>query len=155
MNQDIITTLNSDLLALDTTISSLNIVSKYFEYKTNTAMIKQATKKLKYQTQIILKNIDAELQKSLDSNDKNFKLEMIRLKNISKGINNNRQDKKAHFNNISAFIKMLENPNIAQQIKETIPALINLEHQQLAILSTNSTAQLESMSNFNTKQIKG
>ena len=71
-----------------------NIITQYFNFKKNTAEIKYETKKLKKETKIFIKQIDSELQKSLNKNNNDFKREMYRLKTIAKSLDENAENKK-------------------------------------------------------------
>jgi len=120
-------------------------------------MIEHATEKLKSQTEIILKNIDAELQKSLDNNEKNFRLEMKRLKSIAQDIKNSSKNEREMINHISTLTKQLNEPNIPIEVKENIPHLIAIAHQSLTGILSKSGASIDAMSNFKSNQnlIKG
>jgi len=153
--------IKSTLPSLDTVYSPLdfvgNTVGRYFDYKKETAMINHETQKIKSQTKIILKQIDAELQISLDSNDKNFKQEMFRLGVIAKELNESSKSKNEMFNHLSELTQKLGNPNIPMHIQEQIPQLIAMVHQQLIDERDVSMQKLNFMSEFNPNQklIKG
>lgn len=134
-----------------------NTFGRYFDYKKETALIKYETQKVKHKAKVLCKEIDAELQKSLDSNDKNFQKEMFRLKNISKDLKNDSKTKKEILKNISIYIEMLANPHIDMSVKESIPKLIEMSHEALAKEGKQSFLKLKAMSSFNsdTKSIKG
>ena len=92
MKKDIVN-LKTTIPTINKTYNSFNIVGqtvgRYFDYKRETKLIEHETQKVKEQTKIIVKQIDLELKKSLDNNDKNFKKEMCRLENIAKSLNDN------------------------------------------------------------------
>lgn len=134
-----------------------NTFGRYFDYKKETALIEHETQKVKQQAKVLCQQIDVELQKSLDNNDKNFQKEMFRLKSIAKDLNNDAKTKKEILNNISKYIEMLSNPNIAMSVKESIPKLIELSHETLAKESEQSRLKLDVMNHFdsNIKSIKG
>lgn len=133
-----------------------NTFGRYFDYKKETALIEHETEKVKQQAKVLCQQIDAELQMSLDSNDKNFQQEMFRLKSISKDLKDDAKTKKEIMNKISEYIEMLNNPNIATGVKEKIPDLIAVAHQLLAKESEQSFLKLNAMGSFNpnTKSIK-
>ena len=72
-----IDTLKNNMPSINRSYGKLDIVGqtlgRFLDYKKETAMIEHATHKLKHQTKIILRQIDSELTKSLDSNKKSFK----------------------------------------------------------------------------------
>jgi len=154
-----IETLKKNIPTVGNTYGTLDIVGqtfgRYFDYKRETAMIAHETQKLKEQTKILLGKIDSELKLSLNSNDKNFRLEMKRLKILSKSIKSNKKNQKAHLHNISHYTQMLGNPHISNEIKASLPSLIALEHESLNASLGQSNVVLEGMSNANTKQIEG
>jgi len=144
---------------IDNDYGTLDVLGKtfgrYMDYKRETAMIEHATEKLKYQTDIIIKDIDSQLQKSLDSNKKNFKLEMKRLKVIAEDIKNNNKNEKAIIKHIGELRKQLSDPNIPIEIKETIPHLIALASQSFLEMLSKGSASIDAMSNFQSNQIEG
>ncbi len=154
-----IDTFKNDMPSINSTYGALDIVGqtfgRYLDYQKETAMIEHATQKLKHQTKIILREIDSELTKSLDSNKKSFKLEMTRLKSIAQDIKSNSKNEREIISHIGELTKQLSNPNIPIEIKQNIPQLIALAHQSLAGILSKSGASIDAMSNFNTKQIKG
>lgn len=143
------------------TYDSLDIVGqtfgRYFDYKRETAMIKYETQKVKKQAQIIVKQIDAELKKSLDSNDKSFRGEMFRLKAIAKDLKDGSKKQKLILKHISELTGMLSDSAVLSSVKEQIPQLIAMAHQQLNDERNSGMQKLNLMSSFdpNQKSIKG
>jgi len=160
MKKDILN-IKSTLPTIDKSYSILNpidaTIGRYFDYKKETAMIKHATVKLKEQSKIIIKKIDAELKVSMDKNKKDFQKEMFRLKSIAKDLANSSKNQKAILNHIEVLTNMLKNPDIELSVKEQIPQLIAMAHQQLNDERDNSMQKLNMMSDFdpNQKLIKG
>ena len=160
MKKDILN-LKSTLPVMNKPYDSLDILGKtvgrYFDYKKETAMIEHETKKVKEQSKIILKKIDAELQVSLDNNDKSFQKEMFRLQSIAEDLKSNNRSKKEIFKNISKCMKMLESTTISDVIKETIPQLISEYHKALSEENSQSMQKLNLMQGFDpdTKLIEG
>jgi|GEM_PF-1885210 len=160
MNRDIIN-LKSNLPSIDKVYAPLdawgNTVGRYFDYKRETAMIDHATVKLKEQTKVILKQIDSELQKELDRNEKSFKKEMFRLQTIANELNKGSNTRDQIFDHISDLTKQLGDPNIPDSVKENLPQLIAIAHQQLSDERDSSMQKLNLMSGFdpNQKSIKG
>ena len=156
-----ITTINSSLPSVSKSYAPLDFIGntfgRYFDYKRETAMIEHETKKVKAQAKIIGKQIDAELKKSLDENDKNFKKEMRRLEEIGKELKNGAKAKAKLLKQIDKYIKMLSDSSISKEVKETIPTLIEQANQMLAKESEYALKKLNMMSNFesNTKLIGG
>ena len=156
-----ITTINSSLPSVSKSYAPLDFIGntfgRYFDYKRETAMIEHETKKVKAQAKIIGKQIDAELKKSLDENDKNFKKEMRRLEEIGKELKNGANVKAKLLKQIDKYIKMLGDSSISKEVKETIPTLIEQANQMLAKESEYALKKLNMMSNFesNTKLIGG
>lgn len=156
-----IETLKSNIPTVSRSYGTFDIVGqtfgRYWDYKKETAMIEHATEKLEYQTEIILKQIDSELIKSLDNNDKNFKIELKRLKVIVKNMKNNRKSEKAIMKHIENLTKQLSNPNIPIEVKQSIPSLIASAHQSLTVILSNNNASIDAMSNLksNQNQIEG
>jgi len=159
MKKDIVN-LKTTIPTINKTYNSFNIVGqtvgRYFDYKRETKYLKHETKKVKEQTKVIIKQIDSELQKSLDNNDKNFKKEMYRLKAITESLNNNSYSKKKILEEISYLIKQLVN-STDTNIQNIIVDLIQKAHASLKEENKNSLEKLNSMQNFdpNTKLIKG
>ncbi len=157
----IITTINSSLPTVSKVYAPLdfmgNTVGKYFDYKRETAMIKHETQKLKAQAKIIGKQIDAQLKKELDENEKNFKKEMERLKTIGKDLENGAKAKTKLLKQIDKYIKMLSDNSIPLEIKKSIPTLISEANRLLAQESDQAIKKLNTMSYFdaNTKLIGG
>ena len=156
-----LTTINSSLPSVSNSYAPLDFVGntfgKYFDYKRETAMIEHETKKIKTQAKIIGKKIDAELKKSLDENDKNFKKEMRRLEEIGKELKNGAKTKAELLKQIDEYIKMLGDSSLPVEVKKDIPTLIELANQMLAKESEYALKKLNMMSNFdsNTKLIGG
>ena len=71
-----------------------NTVGRFFDYKRDTATIKYETEKLVSQTKVVLKKIDAELELSLDRNEKEYQKEMMRLKSIAKELKREHKEKR-------------------------------------------------------------
>jgi len=134
MNRDILN-VTSNLPSLDKTYAPLdvwgNTVGRYFDYKKETAMIEHATVKLKEQTKVILKQIDSELKKELDRNDKQFKQEMFRLQTIACELDSGSLVKESILKNISELVDKLGDETLPDKVKEQIPQLIAMAHQQL------------------------
>jgi len=117
-------------------------VGRYFDYKRDTAMIKYETEKVKAQAIVLVKKIDAELRKSLDINEKNFKTEMKRLKTIAKELKRGNIDK----NKIIEAMVHCSDPEMLKEYR------LLLENENTAVLQ-----KLNLMSNFepNTKLLGG
>ncbi len=154
--------MKKDIINLKTTLPTVNktyfplnafgkTVGRYFDYKKETAMIKYETQKVKEQSKVAIKQIDAELKKSLDANSKNFKKEMVYLKNIAKTLENSSSSQKMILKNIAELTKMLTNPDMP---KEDILNMIVMAHQQLNDERNSSMEKLNLMGNFNQKKMK-
>jgi F0F1-type ATP synthase membrane subunit b/b' len=160
MKKDIID-LSRNLPLLNKTYAPLdvwnNTVGRYFDYKKETAMIHHATQQLKAETKIILKKIDSELQRELDRNDKSFKQEMLRLQTIANELNSGAVTRESICNHISELTRQLGDSAIPMSVKESIPQLIAMAHQQLSDERKSSMDKLNLMSGFepNQKLIKG
>jgi hypothetical protein len=160
MKKDI-TNIASSLPSLNKLYAPLDIVGntigRYFDYKRDTAMVKYETQKIKEQTKIILRQIDAELKKSLDFNDKAFKKEMFRLQTIATALQANSQNKKKILIHISELTRLLGDSSVPLSVKENIPKLIAIAYESLANESSESMSKLRLMSEFdsNQKLIKG
>ncbi len=157
-----LTTLSkTNLPSLNVPTASLNFigqtVGRYFEYKNNTKLIEHETKKVKEQSKIIVKNIEAELVRVLDENDKSFKQEMARLKMIGQELKNGEKSKGKLLKQIASYSKMLSDPNVPLSIKETIPTLIAQTNELFQAEQSQALKKLNLMSNFesNTKLIGG
>ncbi len=153
--------MKKDILDLKTTLPTVNktyfpldtlgnTIGRYFDYKKETAIIKYETQKVKEQAKVAIKQIDAELRKSLDANSKNFKKEMVYLKSIAKTLENSSSSQKMILENIAELTKMLTNPNMP---KEHILNMIVMAHQQLNDERNSSMEKLNLMGNFNQKKI--
>ena len=157
MKKDILN-VTSNLPSLDKTYAPLdvwgNTVGRYFDYKKETAMIEHATVKLKEQTKVILKQIDSELQRELDRNDKQFKQEMFRLQTIAKELSSVATTREKMVNNITMLTKQLGDENMPLEIKAQIPQLIAMFHQLLNDERQSSMQKLSSI-DPNQKSIKG
>jgi ABC-type transporter Mla subunit MlaD len=105
----------------------------------------------------MLRQIDAELKKSLDFNDKAFKKEMFRLQTIATALQANSQNKKKILTNISELTRLLGDSSAPLSMKENIPKLIAIAYESLANESSESMSKLRLMSEFdsNQKLIKG
>ncbi len=134
-----------------------NTVGRYFDYKRETAMIQHETKKVKAQAKVMGKQIDAQLKKALDINDKNFKKEMYRLETIAKELKNGVKAKSKLLKQIDKYIKMLSDSSLPEETKINIPTLIEQANQLLAQESNQAIKKLNMMSQFdpNTKLIGG
>ena len=134
-----------------------NTVGRYFDYKRETAMIQHETKKVKAQAKVMGKQIDAQLKKALDINDKNFKKEMYRLETIAKELKNGTKAKSKLLKQIDKYIKMLSDSSLPEETKINIPTLIEQANQLLAQESNQAIEKLNMMSHFdpNTKLIGG
>ena len=156
-----ITTINSSLPTVSKVYAPLDIVGntfgRYFDYKRETAMIRHETKKVKIQAKIMGQQIDAELQKSLDINDKNFKKEMFRLESIAKELKNGTKAKSKLLKQIDKYIEMLGDKSLSVEEKKSIPILIEQANQLLANEGNQAIEKLNMMSHFdaNTKLIGG
>ena len=154
-----ITTIKSSLPTVSKVYSPLdfvgNTVGRYFDYKRETAMIRHETKKVKEQAKIMGKQIDAELKKSLDINDKNFKKEMFRLETIANELKNDTKAKSKLLKQIDKYIEMLGDKSLSIEEKKSIPILIEQANQLLANESNQAIEKLNMMSHFdaNTKLI--
>ena len=155
MNRDILN-LNSTLPSLDASYAPLdvwgNTVGRYFDYKKETAMIEHATVKIKEQTKVILKQIDSELKKELDRNDKNFKKEMFRLQTIASELSSGATTRDKILKNISELTQQLADSTMSVSVKEQIPKLIAMAHQQLNDERQSSMQKLSLMQGFDSNQ---
>jgi len=151
MNKDILN-INSNLPSLDKVYAPLdawgNTVGRYFDYKKETAMIEQATVKIKEQTKVILKQIDSELKRELDRNDKQFKQEIFRLQTIAKELSSGATTRDKILENISELTQQLADSTISVSVKEQIPQLIAMFHQQLNDERQSSMEKLSWMQGF-------
>lgn len=157
-----LTTLSkTNLPALNVPTASFDFIAqtvgRYFEYKNNTKLIEHETQKVKEQSKIIVKNIEAELVRVLDENDKSFKQEMARLKMIGQELKSGKKSKGKLLKQIASYSKMLSDPNVPLPIKETIPTLIAQTNELLQAEQSQALEKLNLMSNFesNTKLIGG
>ncbi len=156
-----ITTIESSLPTINKNYDKFDIIGntfgRYFDYKRETAMIEHETKKVKAKAKILGKQIKAELKKSLDENDKNFKKEMRRLEEIGKELKNGAKTKAELLKQIDEYIKMLGDSSLPVEVKKDIPTLIELANQMLAKESEYALKKLNMMSHFdsNTKLIGG
>ena len=134
-----------------------NTVGRYFDYKRDTKRIEHETQKVKSQAKIIVKQIDAELKKSLDHNDKNFKKEMKRLEEIGKELKSSRKSKSKILKQIDNYIMMLSDEKTSLETKAMIPNLINGAYGMLNSENNLVLKKLNLMSDFesNTKLIGG
>ena len=155
--------MNKDILNISNTLPSLdkayapldvwgNTVGRYFDYKKETAMIEHATVKIKEQTKVILKQIDSELKKELDRNDKQFKQEMFRLQTIAKELSSGATTREQMVNHIAVLTKQLGDENIPLEVKVKIPELIMKTHQQLNNERQSSMQKLSWMQGFDSNQ---
>ncbi len=154
------TQLTSTLPALKTTSVldiATNPLGSFLDYKKDMAKINYEIEKLEYQTQIIIKNIDAQLTKALDENQKNYKKEMKRLGGISKTLKNNNRSQDRFIEEISKLSRELVNPNLSLDEKILISNTITTFHQSLNSLGMQNIQYIDAMSNFNPNQkaIKG
>ena len=152
--------MKQDILDLKTTLPIVNkfyspldtfgnTVGRYFDYKRETAMIKYETRKVKEQAKVVIEQIDAELKKSLDTNSKDFKKEMVRLRSIAKTLESSSTSQKMILKNIAELTKMLTNPDVP---KEDILNMIAMAHQQLNDERNSSMQKLNLMGNFDPNQ---
>ena len=155
--------MNKDILNISNTLPSLdkayapldvwgNTVGRYFDYKKETAMIEHATVKIKEQTKVILKQIDSELKKELDRNDKNFKKEMFRLQTIASELSSGATTRDEILKNISELTQQLADSTMSVSVKEQIPQLIAMAHQQLNDERQSSMQKLSLMQGFDSNQ---
>ena len=155
MKKDILN-ISSTLLSLNKVYTPLDIwentVGRYFDYKKETAMIEQATVKIKEQTKIILKQIDSELKKELDRNDKQFRKEMFRLQTIAKELSRGATTREQMVNHIAMLTKQLGDEKMPLELKEKIPQLIMATHQQLNDERQSSMQKLSLMQDFDSNQ---
>ena len=128
----------NNLPALDVSYGSFDIIGntlgRYLDYKRDTAMIEYETEKLESQTKIVLKQIDAELSKSLDENEKNFKKEMVRLKTIAKVL------KKGHIDK-SKIVEAMTQCNNIEMIK--VYRQVLADDHDAVLQALNSMSSLE------------
>ena len=155
MKKDILN-ISSTLLSLNKVYTPLDIwentVGRYFDYKKETAMIEQATVKIKEQTKIILKQIDSELKKELDRNDKQFRKEMFRLQTIAKELSSGATTREQMVNHIAMLTKQLGDEKMPLELKEKIPQLIMATHQQLNDERQSNMQKLSWMQDFDSNQ---
>jgi len=134
-----------------------NPIGTILNHRQEMRRIEYEIEKLEHQTQIIIKNIDSQLTKSLDENQKNYDKEMKRLNHISKTLksNNKRQDRVIE--DISELSRDLSNPNLSLEEKKIISDTITIFHQSLNSLGMQNIEYIDSMSGFNPNQklIKG
>ncbi len=153
------TTIESSLPTINKVYAPLDFVGntfgKYFDYKRETAMIEHETKKVKAQAKIMGKQIDAQLKKELDTNNKQFKKEMKRLNTIAKDLKNSAKAKKKLLKQIDKYMNMLSDNSISAEFRLTIPTLILKTNELLAQESDQAIQKLNMMSHFdpNTKLI--
>lgn len=108
-----------------------NMVGSYFNYKQNTQLIKHETYKVKAQAKVRVKEINAELSKSLEQNEQNFKKEMRRLKAISKDLASGAKSRSGIMDQINQYTNMLSDMNVPMEVKAMIPDLIKNAYAQL------------------------
>ena len=132
-----------------------NVAGRYFDYKRDSKIIKAKRKELKYQADISLKQIDAELKKSIDSNQKNYNMEMHRLSTIAKELKHSRKDKKKIINVVIELTKMLLDPSVEQETKQIVPDMIRAYKELLEDTNRDSNTKLSFMySDTNNKKIE-
>ena len=155
--------MNKDILNIKSTLPSLsqsyapldivgNIFGRYFDYKRETLMIEHETEKVKEQAKIILSQIDAKLEESLDSNNKKFTQEMFRLKTIGKTLQKTAKHKSRHFKTIEKLVRMLADPNIDTSVKALIPNMIAMSHASIKEENTLTLQQLSCMNSYDPDQ---
>jgi len=151
-----IETFKRNMPSVNSSYGALDIVGqtlgRFLDYKKETAMIEHATEQLRYQTDVIIKRIDAQLQISLDENEKNYKLEMKRLKMVAKSIKESRKNEKAMINHIRELTKQLSDPNTPTEIKQAIPQLIAYAHQTLSTTLSKSDLAIGTMGSIQSNQ---
>jgi len=151
MKKDILN-IKSTLPTIKKTYSNLdvfgNTFGRYFDYKRETAMIEHETQKVEQQAKVIIKQIESNLKNSLDINQKNFKKEIKRLRIIAKTLDNSSKNQKAILNHIVELTNMLRDNSIPKDIKEHIPNLIAMAHQQLNDERASSMQNINAMSDF-------
>lgn len=125
-----------------------NTFGRYFDYKRETKLIEHETQKVKAQAKVMVKQIDTELTKSLDTNNKNFQKEMQRLKVISKDLKGNAKAKSQIMKMIQGYTQQLSDPNMPMELKGMIPHLIQQAGLLLSQENEDAFKKLNLMSHF-------
>lgn len=156
MNNAITTLAKATLPTLANDISPMNIVDKYFDYKAKTRQIEHQTEKLRYQTEVIIKELDNRLQLSLDENKKNFSKEMFRLKTLATSIKNESLQKDKILKEILALSKTIRDKNLSLEEKQMALQTLAMLNQLYNNMSNNINSRFDNMLSYdaNTKQIK-
>jgi seryl-tRNA synthetase len=156
MNNAITTLAKATLPTLANDISPMNIVDKYFDYKAKTRQIEHQTEKLRYQTEVIIKELDNRLQLSLDENKKNFSKEMFRLKTLATSIKNESLQKDKILKEILALSKTIRDKNLSLEEKQMALEMVSELRESLKDASKDINSRFDNMLSYdaNTKQIK-
>lgn len=122
-----------------------NMVSSYFSYKQNTQLIQHETHKIKANAKVRIEEINAELIKSLEQNEQNFKKEMRRLKAISNELASGAKSRSKIMNQVGEYTKMLSDTSLPMEVKAMIPELIRNTYAQLDKANDDAINKLNMM----------
>lgn len=156
MNNAITTLAKATLPTLANDISPMNIVDKYFDYKAKTRQIEHQTEKLRYQTEVIIKELDNRLQLSLDENKKKFSKEMFRLKTLATSIKDESLRKDDILKEILELSKTIRDKNLSLEEKQMALQTLAMLNESYNNMSNNINSKFNKMLSYdaNTKQIK-
>ncbi len=144
--------LKSTLPTVDDTYSNVDVLGntfgRYFDYKKETALINHETQKVEQQAKVMNKQIEANLKLSLDENNKKLKKEMKHLKVIAKFLDKSSKNQKKILDHIVELTSILRDPEVQKDIKEYIPNLIAMAHQQLNDERASSMQNINAMGDF-------
>ncbi|MCF6245432.1 MAG: hypothetical protein L3J43_10420 [Sulfurovum sp.] len=147
-----ISTIKHNLPVAGKVYNSLDIIGntfgRYFDYKKETAMIEYEIEKLHAQTKVITERIKAELQVSLDNNQKNFTQEMFRLEAIANELKQGAVRKNEIMANTTLCIEALVNPNTPTELLEKLCKVIENYNNMIIVLEQEGTKRLSLMSHF-------
>jgi hypothetical protein len=111
---------------------------------------------LRYQTEVIIKELDNRLQLSLDENKKNFSKEMFRLKTLATSIKNESLQKDKILKEILALSKTIRDKNLSLEEKQMALEMVSELRESLKDASKDINSRFDNMLSYdaNTKQIK-
>jgi len=134
-------------------VMTLNLVDRYMNYKQEMKRIEYEMDKLEYQTQIIITNIDAQLSEALDSNQKNFDLEMSRIKQKGKNLKAGQKQINEVLKSIRQLTKQLCDPATSLDEKKVLLTVIKESNATIQLLQGSNTEQMNEMTNFNPNRL--
>ena len=139
-------------LPAQATYGTMDIVGKtfgrYFDNKRDIALVRHETVKVLEQGKVLRANIDAELCKSLDSNQKNFDIEIARLKCVCDELCSGHASREKVYIHIDKLTSMLSDAHVEQEVKMLLPALIASAYGQLSDANRSQIQTLNHMNGF-------